>query len=173
MRRRISPQLATLLAWTAASPALAAEDLDIFPDLSPTGPFAILLVLFVVLIPLSNVLVFKPLLRVLEERRVRIEGARAQANELAASAAAALQKYEAAITAARVAAEGDRRGLLEEARRAQAQAQAEARASAEREIAQVRAEVTSGVAIARKTLRADAEDLAREIAAQVLGRNVA
>lgn len=175
MRRRTLPKLGTTFAaLVLASPAAASEGgLDIFPDISPTGAFLKLLVLFVVLIPLCNLLVFKPLLGVLEERSARIDGARARASEFAANAQAALLQYEQSIGAARKAAESDRRELLEQARRSQTQTQAEARASAEREIAQVRAQVAGSIDAARAELRREADSLARDVAARVLGRPLA
>jgi F-type H+-transporting ATPase subunit b len=154
----------------AAAPARAGEGLEIIPDPARLG---VLLVLFLVLIPIMNGLVFRPLLAVLDEREQRIAGARARASEVASEAAALLERHEAALREAREAANVERARAVEEARRAHQEAVGAARQAAEREIAGARGEVAAAVESARAQLRGEAEPLAREVAERLLGRRVA
>jgi F-type H+-transporting ATPase subunit b len=151
--------------------AAAAEDgLQIIPDL---GTVLLLLVLFVVLVPLLNNLLFKPLLGVLDERAARIEGARVRAAELAQQSAALLARHDEAVRQAREIAHAEQVRLVEEARRAHQATVGEARSAAERELHGAREELSRSAESARGTLGSEAEPLAREITARLLGRSAA
>ncbi len=153
----------------AAAPAHAAG-LELVPD--PTR-LIFLLVLFVLLVPLLNGLLFKPLLAVLEERSRRIEGARARAAQLAADAAALVAKHDAALHSARARFNGERTRTLEAARGEHQAAIADARQHAERELHATREQVGAALDAARAQLRAEAEPLARDVAERLLGRGLA
>ena len=163
------------LVATAAllGPRIAAaseEGLDINPD--PTRLLA-LLMLFVILVPVLDRLLFKPLLGVLDARSARIEGARVRAAELAQQAAALLARHDEAVRQARETAHVEQLGLVEEARRAHQATVGEARAAAEREVVGARGELSRAADSARGVLGAEAEPLAREITARLLGRSAA
>jgi F-type H+-transporting ATPase subunit b len=162
---------AALAVALGAAPAQAAEGgLQIFPD---PARLVLLLALFVVLIPILNGLVFRPLLGVLEERERRIEGARTRAGELAEQAGELVARHDSAVRDVRQAANAERAAAVEEARRAHQRALAEARAHAELQMAGTRADVESAVESARSSLRREAEPLAREAAERLLGRRLA
>jgi len=151
--------------------AAASEGgLEIYPD--PTR-LLVLLVLFVILVPVLNRLLFKPLLGVLDARAERIEGARVRAAELAQQAAALLARHDEAVRQARETAHVEQAGLVEEARRAHQATVGEARSAAEREVVGARGEIGRAAATARGALGAEAEPLAREITARLLGRSAA
>jgi F-type H+-transporting ATPase subunit b len=155
----------------APAPVAAAEGgLEIFPD---PGQLIVLIVLFLLLILPVNVLLLRPLLKVLDERSERIDGARQRASELSERAEELLTRYRAALHEARAAAEGDRRVLVERAREEQGAFTREARAEAERDIEQARGEVISALDDARTSLRQRAEELARDAVARILGRALA
>jgi F-type H+-transporting ATPase subunit b len=129
-----------------------------------------LIVFFVVLIAPANALVFKPLLRVLDERDARTAGTRARAERLEQEASAILARYEQAVRETREESERSRRALLTEVR---AEAQREiggARRDAEGRLEAARGEIGSALASARGSLRGQAQDLASQAASQVLGR---
>ncbi|MBS1107292.1 MAG: synthase [Deltaproteobacteria bacterium] len=177
MRRQPTALPAPLLGLVAAaallSPQLAAaseEGLEIYPD--PTR-LLVLLVLFVTLVPVLNRLLFKPLLGVLDARAERIEGARAHAAELAQQAAALLARHDEAVRQARETAHGEQVRLVEEARHAHQATVGAARSAAEREVGGARGEISRAAASARGALGAEAEPLAREITARLLGRSAA
>jgi len=188
MISRTTLALAAAVALVAI-PAYAAGDLSIFPDLIEDALYGTyggeiaaapwrstwlqLVVLFVAIVFPLNALLFQPLLRTLEQRGERIEGARSRASGLSKQADEVLGRYESAVFAARREAEGVRRAALETARSEQARIGAEARGSAEREVAAARAGVAGALASARGALRGDTERLAREVAEKVLGRALA
>ena len=154
----------------AAGPARAAEGgLQLVPE---PERLIVLLVLFLLLVPLLNALLFKPLLGVLEERGRKIEGARARASELATRTAALVAQHDEAVQAVRQAAHHERAKFVDEARQGHQAAIGAARAEAERQLAATRTEIGAAVEAARAELRAAAEPLARQAAERLLGRTL-
>jgi F-type H+-transporting ATPase subunit b len=157
---------ATILCVASAS---ASEGgLVLVPDVKTTLPALILL--FALLIIPVNLLIFRPIFRVLDARADKIAGTRERAEKLARKADETLASYQQSIREVRDDAEGDRKQRLESARRDHAARTAEARDEAEREVVRARAEVAAALAESRTALRAQAEELAAEAAARVLGR---
>jgi F-type H+-transporting ATPase subunit b len=165
-RTRLGAILA-LLAWPAAAGA-AGGTLEIFPD----HRVLILVVLFALLVIPTQRVLFAPVMRALEERRSRIEGARERAGALSAKAEEMLRRYDQAVREARDAAEQERRGTVDEARREQGRTVAEARQAAEKKGASARTEISAALESAREQLRRETELLAREAASRVLGRSL-
>lgn len=180
------PSRATVLAASSlllALPALASEDnIDIFPlkSLPPWGPLDVyglqlllaLIAIFVVLVFWLNGLLFKPIFAALDVREEKIAGTRRRAEKLAAEADEVLARYEARISEVRQEAEEARRESLARARSQVLSEAASARGQAEGEIEDARREIGAELARARAGLRASAEQLAREAAARVLGRQL-
>ena len=165
--RRAAALVALLLA--IAGPAAAAGGtLEIFPD----SRVLVLIVLFVALVWPANKLLFEPMLGVMDERRQRIDGTRARAAEIGSEADTVLGRYESAVGEARGQAETLRRGALEQVRRESSEAGGTARSAAEVEVSRARGELASALGQARGELRTQAEGLARDAAAQVLGRSL-
>ena len=189
MTSRTILALAALGIALLAAPAFAAGDLSIFPDLLDdwlyqahggeiaakpwTSVWLQLVVLFVVIVFPLNSLIFQPLLKTLEQRGEKIEGARSRASAITKQADEVLGRYEMAVGAARREAEGVRRSALESARTEQTRISADARSAAEREVAHARAGVAGALETARSALRSETERLAREVASKVLGRPLA
>jgi F0F1-type ATP synthase membrane subunit b/b' len=162
------------VAWVAAAlfapTAAFAEEghgLVLVPELGRIAP---LILLFVMLIPFSNALVLKPLLRVLDERDSRIGGTRARAERLERDADEILARYERAVHETRDESERARRTQLTEVRSEAQREIASARSDAEGRLAGARGEIAASLESARGSLRGQAEDLARQAASQVLGR---
>lgn len=153
----------------AAGPARASEGLELVPE---PQRLIFLLVLFLVLVPLLNLLLFKPLLGVLEERGRRIEGARARAAELSTRAGTLVAQHEEAVQAVRQAAHQERAKFVDDARQVHQGRIGEARREAERRLAQTRAEIGAALDAARAELREAAAPLAREAAERLLGRRL-
>jgi F-type H+-transporting ATPase subunit b len=189
MKSRRILAIAVVGAVLAAAPALAADDLSIFPDLIEDAlygthggeivahplrsTFVRLVILFAAIIVPLNALMFRPLLRALEQRGERIEGARSRASALSKQADEVLGRYQAAVGAAQSQAEAVRRQALESARAEQARIGSDARAAAEREVAEARVGVAGALESARGALRGETQRLAQEVAAKVLGRPLA
>lgn len=175
MNRRLVPPLtaasAVALATVWPRPALAAEGgFTIFPD--PLW-VTVLIVLFLLLVAPLQQLLFKPMVRMLDERRARIQGARERASTLSEQADEVFGRYQQAVEGARREAEQGRRETLDGARRDQTQVMNEARADAEAQVGRARREVAEALEQARGQLRGEAEGLAREAASRLLGRSVA
>lgn len=165
----LAAPLAAVALLLAAGPAVASEGgLQIYPD----RKLVYLIIGFAVLIPLLDVLLFRPLFRVLDERHERIEGAKVRADDVSRRAGELVQRFELAVQQARAAAEAERQQLLETERQEQVARVANEREQAERSLQTARREVTRAVVDARQFLRRDAESLAREAAARVLGRSL-
>ncbi len=138
------------------------------PDLS------VLWVIFFVLLctALLNTLLFKPLLRVMQERGHTVSSARALADKASADARAALAEFEAQTTAARTevyremdqrrrAALDERTTVLEETRR-----------TVQTQLKEQTDGLRADVAAARGSIERDADRLGAAVASKVLGRDL-
>jgi F-type H+-transporting ATPase subunit b len=170
-KQRSRAALASLGAVLLAAPAHAAEGgIQIIPD--PTL-LALLVLAFALLIFPVNKLLVQPLLRVLDERRERIEGARERAGQVAQEAEAVLGRYQAALDQARRNAAAERQQQVQVARREEKATAGSAREAAEQQIERARTSIDAALDSARGALRRDAEALARDAAERILGRRLA
>ncbi|MCS7079609.1 MAG: ATP synthase F0 subunit B [Chloracidobacterium sp.] len=143
---------------------LAAESSLLTPDWS----LFVTVGVFLIVAYLLNVLVFKPVLAVLEERTRLTSGARRMLGDYDQRLAA----YEAALRDARVAAAQ----LIAERRAAALQRRTEiieqAKQAAAAETAAATQALSAQVAAAKEALLRDAEQLAASIAETILGRRI-
>jgi F-type H+-transporting ATPase subunit b len=167
VRVRSAAAIASLALLAPLAASAAEHGLVLVPD--PRLLLA-LIALFVLLIAPANALVFKPLLRVLDEREARTAGTRAKAEKLEQDAAAVLLRYESAVQETREESERGRRSLLSEVRGEVQREIAAARGEAEGRLESARGEITASLESARTQLRSQAQDLASQAASQVLGR---
>jgi len=127
--------------------------------------FAVVLLAFV----LDRVL-FKPLLRVMRDRDAAIKSALQLAESATAKAQAASAEFDANVTAARA----DLYKQMDERRKAaevyRHELMTRTRADVDGQLARARAELEAQTAQARARLDEDAEQLGRDIAVKVLGR---
>jgi F0F1-type ATP synthase membrane subunit b/b' len=130
----------------------------------------VLIVLFVILIFPLHALLFRPIFAGFDARTEKIAWTRARAEKITAQADEVLARYESSLRDAREEAEHERKERLAAARSESAEQSAAARAEAEREIERAREQIGAGLSQARESLRPQAELLAREAAARVLGR---
>lgn len=125
-------------------------------------------VLLILLYVLYHNLVYRPLVRVLVERRERTEGAVEKARADIAAAEAKALEYEDRLREAKVAifkAQEARRQQVQQARSAVV---AQARVKAEAQVEEAKAGISSDVEIAKTGLRAEVERLANEIIRTIL-----
>jgi len=149
--------------------AFASGDLVLIPEV----PMLItMVVLFVALIFPTNLLIFKPIFRALDERANRISGARDRAEHIDAGADAVLAQYENSIREARGAAEATRKQSIAGARNEQVAMAARARAEAEVLIENARSELSAALDRARIEMRTSTQDLGRAVAQRILGREL-
>jgi F-type H+-transporting ATPase subunit b len=121
-------------------------------------------------IALVNVLVFKPILSVIEARLKAVSDARALAESASARARDAAAEYSAKLNAARVEVYGEmdakRRLALDE----RAALVGETKAIVERELVEATTRVQQEAAAARASLDREADVMADAIVTRVLGR---
>jgi F-type H+-transporting ATPase subunit b len=115
-----------------------------------------------------SLLVHKPLVRVLGERRSRTEGAIERARADIAAAEARTAEYEQRLREARVAVFKNQEARRQQAQQARAAALAAARAKAQAQVGQARAAIERDKVAAQANLQAEGGKLAGEIIRAVL-----
>lgn len=131
------------------------------------------IILFLLVILVYWVLVYRPLTRVLAERRERTEGLMEQAHLVLASAEATAKEYESRIREARLEVFHEREERLkrwDEEREKTVLSVTEAAAA---RIEEARASLGREAEAAKAAIQASAIELGREIVSAVLPRNVA
>jgi F-type H+-transporting ATPase subunit b len=129
--------------------------------------------LFVVLYLMANRLLFQPYLALRERRKAGIEGARAEAERMSASAEAKLADYDKKLATARSRANDEGRKVRAEGVAHEKEVTDRARAEAQQAIDEATAKMRADTETARAQLMPDAETFARQIASKLLGREVA
>ena len=115
-----------------------------------------------------QLLVRKPLERVLEQRRERTEGAVAKARADVASAESRTQEYEQKLRDAKTAVFKAQEARRQQAQQLRTQALAEVRQAAQEEIRQAKAAIEQDMAAARAGLQAETQQLASDIIRTIL-----
>jgi F-type H+-transporting ATPase subunit b len=129
--------------------------------------------LFLLLVGILYRLLWKPFLRVRDDRISRVEGYREEAIRLEAEAEQRLARIEAELAEARRIGSGERAVA-----RAQAQAReqtllGQAQVAAQRTLADARARLEGALAAERAKLKLSINDIGRDAARKILGREVA
>jgi len=158
-----------VLLLAAAAPAHAAADLVLKPDWPTLIGF---IAFFLVLVVVTNALIFRPIFQALDDRAQRVDGARQRAEELDVESDALLARYEASLREARAEAESTRKNKLGHAREEQIGMAETARAQAEAKVEEARAGLESALVAAREGLKAGSSEVARAVAARVIGREL-
>ena len=156
------------LAASALSDARSGGGVDV--DINWT--FAIQLGLFFILFLLLGPLLFNPMLRLFQEREKRIEGAKNEAREMYAEADAKIAKYEEELVGVKRAASEERDKLRAEGQRREQQILAQVRAETNALLTEGKAKIGKEGDSLRKELDLASQQIAREIATRVLGREV-
>ena len=129
--------------------------------------------LFVAMFILANKLLFQPYLALREKRIAGIDGARAEADRMNAEAEAKLADYEQKLAAARNNALDEQRKVRAEAAKHEQEVTEKSRNAAQDAMNVATARVKSETEAARIELASRADGLARQMAKQLLGREVA
>ena len=125
-------------------------------------------VVFVILFFAYKLIVHRPLVAVLGERRARTEGAVEKANADIAAAEARTAEYEQRLRDARLSIFKKQEARRQQLLQARATSAAEARAAAEARVKAARASLQQDVEQAKVTLQAESETLASQIIRTVL-----
>jgi F-type H+-transporting ATPase subunit b len=128
------------------------------------------LALFLLIAFVASRLLFRPYLKMRDERAAGIEGARDESARLSSEADARLASYDTQIAAARARAQDERRKVRTEAAAHQREAVDAARDESTRAFDEAKARVTRETEAARAQLMPRASQIADEIAAKLLGR---
>ena len=128
--------------------------------------------LFLFLLAVLSRLLWKPYLRVRDERVTRVDGYREEAVRLEAEAKERLGRAEAGLAEARRVGSGERSVARAEAQAREQTLLAEATASAQRTLKDARQRLATTVEAERGKLRGEVAATAREAARKILGREV-
>jgi F-type H+-transporting ATPase subunit b len=126
------------------------------------------IVILLLLYAIYNLVVRKPLMRVLDERRERTEGAMLKARADVAAAEAKTQDYEERLREARIAVYKAQEARRRKAQEARAEALAEARARSQKQIREAQTAIEQDITAARSGLQGEVERLASEIIRTIL-----
>jgi F-type H+-transporting ATPase subunit b len=133
----------------------------------------VMLGLFLVLAFILTQWLWKPYLRVREERVRRVEGARDEADRLEADAAARLARIEAQLAETRKVSQAERAQARAAAVVREQEIVAAAQEAARKQLVEARGKVEIALASERIRLATHADALGREIAEKALGRRLA
>ncbi len=128
-------------------------------------------IIFLTLVVALNYLLFRPLMKVRDEREERTTGLIAQANRKLDHHLDLFNRYQAAIKSGRLEGYRVQEQMRSEAMRKRAEALDQARKRAESLVQESRTSLQTQVQTAKDQLDREAQDIARRIAATVLQRS--
>ncbi len=128
---------------------------------------------FIILLIILNKMLYRPLMKVLAERREAIDGSHARAKDLEEGIEEKMQRYQQQLSDAKKVANEERNKLKKAAGEEEAVLLAEANGKASVRLQAIKAKVADEASDASKTLKSEAETLAGQIATKVLGRELA
>jgi F-type H+-transporting ATPase subunit b len=137
------------------------------------GTVFVMLGLFLVLLLILWQFLWKPYLRVRDERVERVEGAREKAAQLEADAATRLTRIEVALADARRAGLAETAKLRIEAQAREQQVVTEAQDAARKMMLEARAKLDAALVAEKANLQKHTNLLGRQIAEKALGRRLA
>lgn len=134
--------------------------------------FLIQLINFLVLLAVLNILLYKPIRKVIAERQGKITDARSRAESVDQDVQAKMAEYEARLKEMKSGAADERGLLVKEAHVEEAAILESARKDASDTIAAIKARVAKEAADARTILQEQAKLLSVDICEKVLGRSL-
>jgi F-type H+-transporting ATPase subunit b len=158
----------TGLTSTPAGEFLAAGGVVMDIDRTVLVQMAVFLLLIVVLSPL----LFKPVLRLFEERERRTEGARSDARAMQDKAENLLERYQSKLQEVRISAAGERERLRAEMLQLEAKILEQARQATSQIVEAGRAQIEREATAIRLEIGAYSRVIAQEIGSRILGREV-
>ncbi len=158
---------ATTTLLDAAPRSAEAQLLDI------DGTVFVMLGIFLVLLLILWLFLWKPYLRVRDERVARVEGAREKAGQLDADAATRFARIETALAEARRTGNAETAKLRSEAQAREQKVVAEAQEAARKMMAEAREKLQAALETEKANLQTHTDLLGRQIAEKALGRRLA
>lgn len=127
---------------------------------------------FFILLVLLNFLLYRPLIRIMEERRQKTEGGHQHARDLEKQIQTRMEAYREKLQEAKTSASEERSALRAAAAEEEASIISDAQKKSSAQVKSVRDKVASEAQQARESLRGQAEGLAQQVASKVLGRSL-
>lgn len=127
---------------------------------------------FLVLMAVLNVLLYRPLRKVMAERQETIDGGHQKARDLDAAINEKMESYESKLQQAKVEGSQQAAVLRAEAAKEESTILGDARSEADKSLAELKNKVAGEADDARNTLVKETKNLASAIASMVLGRKV-
>jgi len=134
--------------------------------------FVVQIINFGILVLVLNVFLYKPIRKVLSERRLVIDGARDKAASVDQEVQEKMARYEARLRDAKTEAAGRRAEALKQAQAEEATVLEKARKEAADSLSTIREKVAKEAAEARALLTRQAEALSGDICEKILGRSL-
>jgi F-type H+-transporting ATPase subunit b len=127
---------------------------------------------FLVLVLLLNVLLYRPIRKVLADRADQISGAKAKAVEVDRDVQEKMSLYEARLREVKTKAGEERAAMVKDAQAEEAVLVEKARMEAADSLATIRNRVAGEAAAAKELLKVQARSLSLDICEKVLGRSL-
>jgi len=127
---------------------------------------------FVILMAILNMVLYRPLRRMLQQRQEAIEGNRQAATDMEASIEEKMTRYQEQLQEARLKGNQERAALRQAALEEEAKTLGTAHEEASAKLQAIKDQVASEASAAREALKNETEALAGEIASTVLGRKL-
>lgn len=128
---------------------------------------------FVILLLILNKFLYRPLQKIMAERREKIDGAHAKAVELESSVEEKMTRYQQQLNEAKFMANEERNKLKKTAADEEAKILSDAQGKATAQLQLIKLQVAEEAEKAGQILKSEAEALAGQIATKVLGRELA
>ena len=128
---------------------------------------------FIILLLILNKLLYRPLMKIIAERRETIEGSRNQAKELETEIDEKMRRYQQQLNEAKTLANNERNKLKKAAAEEETKILAEAHEKATAQLQEIKKQVAYEAEKAGEKLKGEAENLAGQIATKILGRELA
>lgn len=127
---------------------------------------------FLILIAVLNWLLVKPTLRVLEERRVRVEGSEEEARRLTAEADKSIEEYERGLAEARIDAGKQKELIRAEGLERENEIIRAAREQSRKTVDDMKQRIEKEAHEASSVMKNEVKALSAQIAEKVLGRSI-
>ena len=134
--------------------------------------FVVQLINFGILVLVLNIFLYKPIRKVLADRRAVIDSARDKTASVDELVQAKMAQYEARLREAKTEAGARRAEALKQAQAEETSVLEKARKEASDSLASIRTRVGKEAADARELLKKQAETLAGDISEKILGRSL-
>ena len=127
---------------------------------------------FIIFLFILNYLIFKPIVRIIEERRERIEGTMEKAQVIEADVQEKLEACETRVQEAKTQAASEKERLRRGAEDLSKEIVEKARTELARDLPIIRKQIANEADRVRHELERKTHDIARDIACRVLGRKI-